>query len=73
VTAASDRQVRTGRTCQWPIGDPTAADFHFCGAARHAGRPYCDEHAQLAHQKDTKRRPLKSSPFAASRSTPRGR
>jgi len=21
----------TAETCKWPIGDPTEADFHYCG------------------------------------------
>jgi GcrA cell cycle regulator len=64
---------RTARTCLWPIGDPATSEFHFCGAPRVSGRPYCVEHGLLAHQKDTNRRPLKPSPFAAGRSTPRSR
>jgi GcrA cell cycle regulator len=32
--------------CRWPIGDPRHADFHFCGAHRVAGRPYCEHHWQ---------------------------
>lgn len=29
--------------CKWPIGDPKAADFSFCGRA--ADGPYCPTHA----------------------------
>jgi GcrA cell cycle regulator len=36
--------------CRWPIGDPQHADFHFCGARRVAGRPYCAAHVQAAIQ-----------------------
>jgi GcrA cell cycle regulator len=28
--------------CKWPIGDPKAADFSFCGRA--ADGPYCPRH-----------------------------
>jgi GcrA cell cycle regulator len=34
--------------CRWPIGDPRHAGFHFCGANRLAGRPYCAEHWQMS-------------------------
>lgn len=39
----------TYRTCQWPVGDPKTADFHFCGAESEAGRPYCTEHCAVAY------------------------
>jgi GcrA cell cycle regulator len=38
------------RMCRWPIGDPKAGDFHFCGHAPKAGSCYCEEHTQRAHQ-----------------------
>jgi GcrA cell cycle regulator len=34
--------------CRWPIGDPRHADFHFCGAQKSAGRPYCEHHWHLS-------------------------
>lgn len=36
--------------CRWPIGDPRAADFCFCGIDRAAGgaSSYCDGHAAIA-------------------------
>jgi GcrA cell cycle regulator len=33
-------------TCRWPIGDPTAEDFSFCG--RLAKGPYCPAHKTQA-------------------------
>jgi GcrA cell cycle regulator len=33
--------------CHWPIGDPRAAGFHFCGAPATA-EPYCPAHASRA-------------------------
>ena len=39
----------TGHSCRWPIGDPRAAGFGFCG--RHKDdldRPYCEAHAKVA-------------------------
>lgn len=40
--------------CRWPIGDPRAADFSFCGASgadmlADPARPYCAEHALIAY------------------------
>lgn len=37
-------------SCRWPIGDPTEADFHFCGREKINGVPYCEFHARLAFQ-----------------------
>jgi GcrA cell cycle regulator len=34
--------------CKWPIGDPKAEDFSFCG--RPAEGPYCRGHAAVAYQ-----------------------
>jgi GcrA cell cycle regulator len=38
------------RSCKWPMGDPLAADFHFCGKSAAPGIPYCADHSQLAYQ-----------------------
>lgn len=35
----------TGHVCRWPIGDPKAADFSFCG--RPAAGRYCAAHERL--------------------------
>lgn len=48
------------RTCRWPIGDPRAESFGFCGGP--ADGVYCPEHARVAYDpaettRDT--RPLK--------------
>jgi GcrA cell cycle regulator len=45
--------------CRWPLGDPTNAEFRFCGSrTAEAGAPYCATHAQLAYQpvQDRRRR-----------------
>lgn len=34
--------------CRWPIGDPRAADFHFCNRSKVLGLPYCEFHARKA-------------------------
>ncbi len=36
--------------CKWPIGDPTDADFGFCGAKIHGNWPYCEHHGMIAYQ-----------------------
>lgn len=46
----------TERTCKWPIGDPSHADFHFCGADAKEGAPYCEHHCSLAYQAQDRNR-----------------
>ncbi|HSO47465.1 MAG TPA: GcrA family cell cycle regulator [Rhizobiaceae bacterium] len=46
----------TERTCKWPVGDPQAEDFHFCGHDSREGSPYCAYHSKLAYQPVTDRR-----------------
>lgn len=41
--------------CKWPIGDPTDAEFGFCGAKSHASWPYCEEHGMIAYQPNFKK------------------
>jgi len=45
--------------CRWPIGDPGAAEFHFCGNGTEAGAPYCEAHVRLAYQPAQSRRDRK--------------
>ena len=37
------------RTCRWPIGDPQDREFHFCGNAPKAGKPYCEGNCKNAY------------------------
>lgn len=37
------------RACHWPLGDPQAAHFAFCGR-RAATGPYCLVHAAVAYR-----------------------
>ena len=39
--------------CRWPIGDPHQPGFRFCGDAQQRGKPYCEDHWKVAHQKAT--------------------
>jgi GcrA cell cycle regulator len=36
--------------CRWPLGDPTSAEFRFCGARSGDTGPYCPGHARMAYQ-----------------------
>ena len=45
----------TSDTCKWPIGDPTAPDFHYCGQLPLNGRPYCDRHNSMSYQSGRKK------------------
>jgi len=42
-------ELAPGR-CRWPINEPGAADFCFCGNIQVAGLPYCLGHARLAYK-----------------------
>jgi len=42
--------------CKWPIGDPGAEGFHFCGHRNFNGLPYCEYHSRLAYQPVNDRR-----------------
>lgn len=43
----------TEQTCKWPIGDPQAEDFGFCGNQSASAGPYCRYHARIAYQPPT--------------------
>jgi GcrA cell cycle regulator len=43
-------------TCHWPVGDPSTADFFFCGGKALSGLPYCAQHSRLAYQPANDRR-----------------
>lgn len=36
-------------SCRFPIGDPRAEDFRFCGIPHATKGPYCPHHAALVH------------------------
>ena len=48
----------TEETCRWPVGDPQADDFYFCGGE--VGpvdcKPYCRAHARIAYTRPASRR-----------------
>jgi GcrA cell cycle regulator len=43
-------------TCCWPLGEPGSRDFRFCDDPSVPGKPYCEEHAQIAYVKIRDRR-----------------
>ena len=47
-------------TCRWPIGDPSKADFAFCGGRAVTGLPYCGHHCRIAYQPAAERRRLRA-------------
>jgi GcrA cell cycle regulator len=51
VTAPPTRRAvaRGVKSCLWPVGDPGAADFHFCGSEVIAGKSYCATHCAKAY------------------------
>ena len=51
--------------CKWPIGDPSSAEFTFCGARASEG-PYCVNHAQVAYQPQQKKGRSAASDLARS-------
>ena len=42
--------------CRWPLGDPSTAEFRFCGRKAKAGAPYCEAHVRMAYQPAQSRR-----------------
>jgi GcrA cell cycle regulator len=52
--------------CRWPVGEPRQPDFHFCGKPHAPGRPYCQEHWNMAFQPPRPRnhRPTMQPPTA---------
>lgn len=35
--------------CAWPFSDPDKPDFRFCGKPALCGKPYCQEHYDIAY------------------------
>ena len=43
------KSTTRGPTCMWPIGHPNEPGFRFCGQPALAGKPYCQEHYDIAY------------------------
>ena len=41
----------SNQACRWPIGHPGDKDFHFCTDRAVVGKPYCEQHANMAYVK----------------------
>lgn len=41
--------------CRWPVGDPCASDFAYCGNDAVAGFSYCAGHARMAYRVPARR------------------
>ena len=48
LTPTATVETLERRACRWPIGDPQAEDFGFCGRDRGENPTYCAVHAPLA-------------------------
>lgn len=48
-------ELREG-VCKWPMGDPMASDFVYCGADCTVGTVYCSHHSRVAYQPTQDRR-----------------
>ena len=53
---ASSRPSQRVTACCWPIGEPGTRSFRFCDGDAMHGKPYCQEHAQIAYVKIRERR-----------------
>jgi GcrA cell cycle regulator len=42
--------------CRWPISEPGAEDFCYCGNAAIEGLPYCPGHARMAYRPGARQR-----------------
>lgn len=46
--------------CRWPVGDPSSAEFRYCGGKAPIGEgPYCTLHSRMAYQPAQDRRARK--------------
>jgi GcrA cell cycle regulator len=52
--------------CKWPIGDPSADSFTFCGRRSDGDGPYCVQHASVAYQPQQARKKSSANELARS-------
>lgn len=52
--------------CKWPIGDPSADSFTFCGRRNDGDGPYCVQHASVAYQPQQARKKSGANDLARS-------
>jgi len=51
MTPTSTILALSTHSCRWPIGNPDANDFGFCGREKTARGSYCDDHARGAFRR----------------------
>lgn len=51
MTPTSNILSLSTHSCRWPIGNPDANDFGFCGREKTARGSYCDDHARGAFRR----------------------
>ena len=44
-----NKVTHTFSSYQWPVGDPQEKDFHFCDVSTAVGKPYCQQHCEVAY------------------------
>ena len=44
-----NKVTHTFSSCQWPIGDPQEKEFRFCDVLPVVGKPYCQDHCDIAY------------------------
>lgn len=49
-------------SCRWPVGDPQAPDFFFCGGDSEVDHQYCAFHCRIAYQPARDRRRDRTAP-----------
>lgn len=59
IARVFDGAALTARICRWPVGDPKAEGFGYCGAAVVGQGPYCPGHHTAAYRP---RQPVKPEP-----------
>ena len=53
----------TDQMCKWPIGDPGADGFAFCGHKNWNSLPYCEYHSRVAFQPADRRRDRRNGSY----------
>lgn len=48
--------LEPGKMCRWPIGDPLAVGFYFCGIAPKKAKVYCEFHYNISKVPSTPNR-----------------
>ena len=52
IHIATQSTQSSDKLCQWPNGDPGTPEFSFCYDEAVAGRPYCEDHCNIAYRRN---------------------